>query len=65
MRDAQPVGGPELRLIVYPYAPHTFDMALRDRTVLGMQLGHDAEADADARRQVVAFLTAHGLARPR
>ena len=65
LRDAQPAGRPELRLVIYPYAPHTFDMALRDRTVLGMRLGNDAEADADARRQVVAFLAAHGLARRR
>jgi len=26
-----------------------------------MRLGYDADATADARRQVIAFLTAHGL----
>ena len=44
-------------------APHTFDMKLPDRTVLGMKLGYDATAEADARRQVTDFLTAHGMVR--
>jgi dienelactone hydrolase len=61
MKAAQPAAAPELRLIVYPRGPHTFDMRLPDRTVLRMRLGHDAAATADARRQVVTFLTAHGL----
>ena len=60
MQGAQPAGA-ALRLVVYPYAPHTFDMDLRDRTVLGMRLGYDREATADARRQVIAFLAAHGI----
>lgn len=66
MQAAQPAGAP-LQLIVYPYAPHTFDMALGDRTVLGMLLGYDPEATADARRQVIAFLAAQGIGdgRPR
>jgi dienelactone hydrolase len=62
MKDAQTAAGPELRLVVYAYAPHTFDMKLPDRTLLGMKLGYDADATADARRQVVDFLTVHGLA---
>ena len=37
-------------------------MRLPDRAVLGMKLGYDAEAEADARRQVIDFLAAHGLA---
>ena len=61
MKAAQPAGAPELKLVVYPRGPHTFDMRLPDRTVLRMRLGYDAEASVDARRQVVAFLTAHGL----
>jgi len=36
-------------------------MRLPDRTLLGMRLGYDADATADARRQVIAFLVAHGL----
>jgi dienelactone hydrolase len=64
MKAAQPAGAPELKLVVYPRGPHTFDMRLRDRTLLRMRLGYDAEATADARRQVVAFLTAHGLIAP-
>lgn len=42
-------------------------MALGDRTVLGMLLGYDPEATADARRQVIAFLAAQGIGdgRPR
>jgi hypothetical protein len=36
-------------------------MTLPDRTLLGMRLGYDADATADARRQVIAFLAAHGL----
>ena len=47
-----------LELIVYPRAPHTFDMPLPDRTVLGMRLGYDAEAAADAHRRVSDFLLA-------
>jgi dienelactone hydrolase len=62
MHAAQPASAPELRLIVYPRGPHTFDMRLPDRTVLGMQLGYDPQADADARRQVLDFLVAYGFA---
>jgi dienelactone hydrolase len=61
MKATQPAGGPELKLVVYPRGPHTFDMQLPDRTLLRMRLGYDADATADARRQVIAFLTAHGL----
>lgn len=61
MKAAQPASAPELRLIVYPRGPHTFDMRLPDRTLLGMRLGYDADATADARGQVIAFLAAHGL----
>jgi dienelactone hydrolase len=61
MHAAQPASAPELRLIVYPRGPHTFDMHLPDRTVLGMRLGYDPQAEADARRQVIDFLAAHGL----
>jgi dienelactone hydrolase len=61
MKAAQPADAPELKLVVYPRGPHTFDMRLPDRTQLRMRLGHDVEATADARRQVVAFLTVHGL----
>ena len=61
MKDAQAADALELKLVVYPYAPHTFDMRLPDRTILGMKLGYDAEADADARRQVIDFLAAYGM----
>lgn len=61
MKAAQPATAPELKLVVYSYAPHTFDMKLPDRTLLGMKLGYDADATADARRQVIEFLAAHGL----
>jgi dienelactone hydrolase len=64
MKAGQPEAVPELKLIVYPRAPHTFDLQLPDRTLLGMRLGFDAAAAADARRQVVAFLTARGLISP-
>ena len=60
MKAAQPASAPELKLVVYPRGPHTFDMRLPDRTILGMRLGYDAEADADARRQVIDFLEDHG-----
>ena len=60
MKSAQPVDrGPALDLVLYPRAPHTFDMRLPDRTILGMRLGYDAEATADARRRVFEFLSAH------
>jgi dienelactone hydrolase len=61
MMRAQPAQAPELRLVVYRRGPHTFDMRLPDRAVLGMKLGYDAQAHADARRQVIDFLTAHGV----
>jgi len=61
MHAAQPASAPELRLVVYPRGPHTFDMRLPDRTVLGMRLGYDPQADTDARRQVIDFLAAHSL----
>ncbi len=61
MKRRQPPAAPELTLVVYPRAPHTFDMPLPDRRVLGMRLGFDPDALADARRQVVTFLTAHGV----
>ena len=38
-------------------------MRLPDRTLLGMRLGYDPAATADAQRQVIDFLTGHGLAR--
>lgn len=60
MAAAQPAGA-DLRLAVYPNAPHTFDMALPDRTHLGMRLGSDAAATADARRRVIGFLAEHGI----
>jgi dienelactone hydrolase len=60
MKAAQPGAAPEVKL-VYPRGPHAFDLTLPDRTLLGMRLGYDADATADARRQVIAFLTAHGL----
>jgi dienelactone hydrolase len=59
MTRARRATAPALQLVVY--GPHTFDMALPDRTVLGMRLGYDAQATADARRQVIAFLAAHGV----
>jgi dienelactone hydrolase len=62
MQAAQPASAPELRLVIYPRGPHTFDMRLPDRTVLGMRLGYDPQATADARHQVIDFLAAHGLA---
>ena len=62
MHAVQPASAPELRLIVYPRGPHTFDMRLPDRTVLGMRLGYDPQAAAAARHQVMDFLAAHGLA---
>jgi dienelactone hydrolase len=62
MRATQPASAPDLRLVVYPRGPHTFDMRLPERTVLGMRLGYDPQAEADARRQVIDFLAAHGLA---
>jgi dienelactone hydrolase len=62
MHAAQPASAPELRLVIYPHGPHTFDMRLPDRTVLGMHLGYDPQAEADARRQVMDFFAAHGLA---
>lgn len=61
MKAAQPQSAPILKLVVFPRGPHTFDMRLPDRTVLGMKLGYDGEADADARRQVIEFLAAHGV----
>jgi dienelactone hydrolase len=64
MKAARPAGAPELTLVVYPRGPHTFDMRLPDRTLLRMRLGYEVEATADARRQVVAFLTSHGLIAP-
>ncbi|HUP94142.1 MAG TPA: dienelactone hydrolase family protein [Burkholderiales bacterium] len=63
MKAAQPAGAPELKLVVYPRAPHTFDMRLPDRTLLGMRLGYDAEANADARNRVIEFLAAHGVSK--
>jgi dienelactone hydrolase len=54
-------GGAEIKLIVYDYAPHTFDMNLPDRVHLGMRLGYDPQATEDARRRVIAFLKAHGM----
>jgi hypothetical protein len=55
MKAAQSDSDTMLTLVVYSRAPHTFDMRLPDRTVLGMQLGYDADADRDARKQVIDF----------
>jgi dienelactone hydrolase len=64
MKRAQPASAPDLQLVVYPHGPHTFDMRLPDRTLLGMRLGYDAAAAADAQRQVVTFLRAHAVVPP-
>ena len=64
MKRAQPESAPDLELVIFPGGPHTFDMRLPDRSVLGMRLGYDPEADAGARRYVIGFLTAHGLIPP-
>ncbi|MGZ5224942.1 MAG: dienelactone hydrolase family protein [Burkholderiales bacterium] len=64
MKRAQPGRGSQLKLVIYGYAPHTFDMRLRDRTVLGMRLGYDAEATDDARMQVIEFLKSNGVIAP-
>jgi dienelactone hydrolase len=61
MKRGQPESAPELRLVVYLRGPHTFDMRLPERTILGMRLGYDPQADADARRQVIDFLAVQGL----
>ena len=60
LADNQP-DGTEFNLIVYAYAPHTFDMKLPDRTHLGMRLGYDRQATEDARRQAIAFLNVQGM----
>ncbi len=64
MKQAQPESAPDLQLVVYPHGPHTFDMPLPDRILLGMRLGYDAAAASDARRQVIDFLRAHALIPP-
>jgi dienelactone hydrolase len=64
MKRAQPESAPDLALVIVPGGPHTFDMRLPDRSVLGMRLGYDPEADAGARRHVIGFLAAHGLIPP-
>lgn len=61
MKAAQGEPDTMVTLVVYPRAPHTFDMRLPDRTALGMKLGYDADADRDARRRVIEFLRAHGV----
>jgi dienelactone hydrolase len=63
MKRAQPEFAPDLKLVVYPHGPHTFDMRLPDRTVFGMRLGYDPLATADGWQQVIGFLTTHGLVR--
>jgi dienelactone hydrolase len=63
MKAAQGDSDTMLTLVVYPRAPHTFDMRLPDRTVLGMQLGYDADADRDARQRVIDFLAANNILR--
>ncbi len=64
MQRGRRESAPDLTLVVYPHALHALDMRLPDRTVLGMRLGFDAHAAADARRQVLDFLTARGVAPP-
>ena len=61
IQRVRPQGTPEVRLVLYPRAPHTFDMKLPDRTVLRMRLGYDADAAADAPKQVARFLADYGF----
>lgn len=63
MRDAQPPGASPVTLVLYPNALHSFDVDLPERHFLGMHLGGDAAATADARRRVLAFLLAQGMGR--
>lgn len=60
MCAAQPASAPERQLVI-TRGPHTCDVPVPDRAVLGMRLGYDPQADADARRQVIDFLAAQGL----
>jgi dienelactone hydrolase len=64
MKRGQPASAPALELVVYPGGPHAFDMRLPDRTLLGMRLAYDAQAEADARRRVIDFLADHGVIVP-
>jgi len=61
IQRVRPQGTPEVRLVLYARAPHTFDMKLPDRTVLRMRLGYDADAAADAPKQVARFLADYGF----
>jgi dienelactone hydrolase len=63
MKQSQPPSAAPVTLVIYPYAPHTFDMNLPDRVHLRMRLGYDAEAAADARQQVIDFLGKRGIGR--
>lgn len=60
MKAGQPPGAKKLEPVVYPEAPHTFDMPLPPRRVLGMRLGPDVAATEDARDRVFAFLAETG-----
>ena len=61
MRDAQRSGSAPVSLVVYPGALHSFDVALPRRRYLGMELGGDRAAAADARSRVLRFLEANGI----
>lgn len=71
MVEAMAGRGADARIVVYPGAYHYFDVEGRELTVLadvenelkpsgyGATVSYQAEADADARRQVDAFLARH------
>lgn len=57
----QAMRSPALKVITYPNALHSFDVDLPQRRYRGMVLGGNADATADAHRQVIAFLHAQGM----
>jgi dienelactone hydrolase len=60
MRAAQPADA-AFELVLFAYAPHTYDMNLPDRTLLGMRLGYDPQATQETRERAIAFLAQHGI----
>lgn len=49
----------EYRVIVYPGAVHSFDLEIPRQEYQRHQVGHDREADADSRKQMLAFFYSH------
>jgi len=51
--------GEELRVTIYPEAPHSFDINILQQRYMGKLVGYDKDAAQDSRKEMIAFFNKH------